>query len=243
MTITVSPNASSRDTAPLADNGMDLFLLLQRLKGQDLFGDFGRGGHVETEFCELVRKAEGENISYGKAVRIDQININQLGLRDVSQLDAYKMDQDGNMSLVVSERFGPTGLAVEDNKDFSHLISPEAFLVDMDNDVKSFSQDHRTGDVNINSMLNDEPVAMTIQRVEVNGLTQGYYVAGEGEPFGVYLDTNALDFSKMSPEIRDQLMQAEPIQAAQPAAPTTEPAGLEATTDTAIALGMGARPR
>ncbi|MCB1840217.1 MAG: hypothetical protein H6858_02770 [Rhodospirillales bacterium] len=198
MTITMSPNATQVGQADAENSSnMDWFLLMQRLHGDGLGAGGGPGTHTVIKMYESESRTEGENISYGKAVRIDQNNLSQLGLTDVSGLATYHMDSEGHMTHIES------GI-----NDFSGM-SQEGFLVHMDGDARSYTTDARTGDITINSARNDAPMAMTIQRVEVNGATQGYFVAGEGQSTGVYLDASALDYSKMSPEIRDQLMQAE----------------------------------
>ncbi|MCL4677250.1 MAG: hypothetical protein KJ017_01500 [Alphaproteobacteria bacterium] len=207
MAINVSSDAVRvyNETQANSDSGLQQLLLLQRLNEQALrdlidLGDESPGGgltsRTETRMFEQIIRAEGENISYGRAVRIDANTISQLGLADPNSLTTYTMDSEGNLQQV---RDGIN--------DFSGY-NQEQFLIHMDGDAKSFSSDAQ-GNTTISSMRNDAPIAMTIQRVEVNGATQGYFLAGESQRFGIYLDTSALDLSKMSDEIKAQLMQAE----------------------------------
>lgn len=132
-------------------------------------------------------------------MRIDANTIGQLGLADPSSLTTYTMDSEGNLQQV---RDG-----INNFSGYNH----EQFLIHMDGDVRSYRTDAE-GNTTVLSMKNDAPLAMTIQRVEVNGVTQGYFLAGEGDRFGIYLDSSALDFSKMSNELKTQLMQAETLE-------------------------------
>ncbi len=207
MAINVNSDAVRvyNETQANTDSGLQQLLLLQRLHEQSLrdlvdLGDGSLGGGLasgaQTRMFEQRIRAEGENISYGNAVRIDASTIGQLGLADPNSLTTYNMDAEGNLQQV---RDGIN--------DFSGY-NREQFLIHMDGDAKSYSTDAQ-GNTTILSMRNDAPLAMTIQRVEVNGVTQGYFLAGEGERFGIYLDASALDFTKMSDELKTQLMKAE----------------------------------
>lgn len=203
MAITIASNATQvSQSTPESESSADWLRLLQLLRdgskfpdGQDGFK--GPGTHTVTRMYEYQTRSEGENISYGKAVRIDQNNLSQLGLKDISNLDTYSMDSEGNMTH--------TAAGINDFSD----VSNEAFLVQMDGDARAWNTDGKTGDITVTSTRNDAPMAMTIQRVEVNGVTQGYYLAGEDKKTGIYLDASALDYSKMSDEIKQQLKMAE----------------------------------
>lgn len=207
MAINVNSDAVRvyNETQANADSGLQQLLLLQRLHEQSLrdlidLGDESLGGglttRTETRMFRHSTRTEGDNITYGNAVRIDASTIGQLGLADPNSLTTYDMDSEGNLQQV-RDGFN----------DFSGY-NQDQFLIHMDGDVRSYQVDAE-GNATVLSMRNDAPLAMTIQRVEVNGVTQGYFLAGEGNRAGIYLDASALDFTKMSDELKTQLMQAE----------------------------------
>ncbi len=156
-------------------------------------------------------REEGSNIKYGKDIEISSADFKNLG-QDID-IVTYGLDKNGNLVTHDLMDFNEDGV-----QHFMSKVDPKDGVVDLNQDFK-----------------------LKMQRVEVNGETVGFFIHGADSKHGTYMDASALQHFNLSPEKMAQLQQAEPIQAAQPEAPS--PAGPAVTTDTAVALGMGARLR
>ncbi|MEQ8470046.1 MAG: hypothetical protein RIC35_02620 [Marinoscillum sp.] len=147
-----------------------------------------------------VSRTEAENITYGQPIDINAQNINSLGLGN--DIVTYFMDENGNLS--VDDELLDLG------SDFSE-VSPEDFLAKFASNGDGrhsciTSPDGQT------FVTGHEDESFKLQRVEVDGTTQGYFIYNDDgfNKTGFYLDSNAIDFSSLNDDLKYALMKSEP---------------------------------
>ena len=143
-----------------------------------------------------VSPTTGDNISYGNAIEVTADNIHQFGFGD--DVVTYFMDENGNFSVNDDE----LGIG----SDFAEA-SPEEFLAKFstNGDGRYSIGKSPDGTVDVQGI---EDQSFMLQRVEVDGYTQGYFIYNEsdGMKHGFYLDTDAIQLDGLDEGLRNDLI-------------------------------------
>lgn len=144
-------------------------------------------------------RAEGPNISYGSPIQIDASNIRNLGLPNDPV--TYLMDKAGNFTT-----FDSSGYSSDSTES-----CPEEFLAHFgQSGPSSWSVRYEDGANPV--VTGHEGASLMLQRVEVGGITQGYFFyrdQPDGQKRGMYLDASAIDWPNLPAAMKARLAQPE----------------------------------